>query len=375
MTAPPTSRYQGKVKFFNTQKGYGFIIPNEPLELSNPEVFVHHTAILSGGFRSLAESEDVEFDVFRGPKGLQASNVTGLGGSPVRGDPKVNSRGAVAVPRSPYFFPSGQIVYNSPHIPFVYAASPPNTFVTSQGLMSPASSPSFAGSPPMISSPSPMLPPAMMGPSSPTQVIAPGIPISGGIPMYLSRGMGGFAQFALPGPVRAESPAGPQSPFLQPTEPPHYMLQLQPRVQPMSPPPTQPLAHQPPSPLQGYQQLPAGYPGYGGPRSLRYSRQGTHGVPNAGSYDLQSSSLASGYPGYTSPSSSRAIGVVVGLPPSGPNVSAEEHSGRSELDLRFEQLAITSPQDTETEEQGAGVNGRVSARRDELPNEEIVKDE
>ncbi|KAI8618906.1 cold-shock' DNA-binding domain-containing protein [Chytriomyces sp. MP71] len=68
-------RTTGYVKFFNSQKGYGFIIPAE----GELEVFVHHTAILrsDGGFRSLAEGEEVEFDMIKGPKGLQAANVTG----------------------------------------------------------------------------------------------------------------------------------------------------------------------------------------------------------------------------------------------------------------------------------------------------------
>ncbi|KAJ3240446.1 hypothetical protein HDU78_002295 [Chytriomyces hyalinus] len=79
-------RTTGYVKFFNSQKGYGFIIPAE----GELEVFVHHTAILrpDGGFRSLAEGENVEFDLIQGPKGLQAANVTGPGGATVIGDPQ-----------------------------------------------------------------------------------------------------------------------------------------------------------------------------------------------------------------------------------------------------------------------------------------------
>ncbi|KAJ3120111.1 hypothetical protein HK101_007049, partial [Irineochytrium annulatum] len=82
-------RCAGTVKFFNSQKGesriefgssYGFIIPDQ----GDLEVFVHHTAILKpdGGFRSLAENEQVEFDMLQGPKGLQAANVSGPGGAP-----------------------------------------------------------------------------------------------------------------------------------------------------------------------------------------------------------------------------------------------------------------------------------------------------
>jgi len=61
---------QGTVKWFNDAKGYGFI------KIENGEdVFVHYSAISAQGFKSLAEGESVEFEVTRGPKGLQASNV------------------------------------------------------------------------------------------------------------------------------------------------------------------------------------------------------------------------------------------------------------------------------------------------------------
>ena len=61
----------GTVKWFNDAKGFGFISRPD----GEPDVFVHHTAIMSEGFRTLAEGEQVEFDVVKGPKGLQASNV------------------------------------------------------------------------------------------------------------------------------------------------------------------------------------------------------------------------------------------------------------------------------------------------------------
>ena len=61
---------KGKVKWFNDAKGFGFIAQD-----SGKDVFVHHTAINMDGFRSLAEGDQVEFEVVDGPKGLQASNV------------------------------------------------------------------------------------------------------------------------------------------------------------------------------------------------------------------------------------------------------------------------------------------------------------
>jgi len=61
---------KGKVKWFNDSKGFGF------LEQENGEdVFCHFSAITGDGFKSLQEGDDVEFDVVKGPKGLQAANV------------------------------------------------------------------------------------------------------------------------------------------------------------------------------------------------------------------------------------------------------------------------------------------------------------
>ena len=61
---------QGKVKSFNSTKRFGLIISDD-----GTEVFVHHTAIQSTGFRTLEEGQRVEFDVTSGPKGLKAENV------------------------------------------------------------------------------------------------------------------------------------------------------------------------------------------------------------------------------------------------------------------------------------------------------------
>jgi CspA family cold shock protein len=64
---------QGIVKWFNASKGFGFI-----QRQTGEDVFVHHTAIQAEGYRSLNEGQAVEFEVRKGPKGLQAENVVGL---------------------------------------------------------------------------------------------------------------------------------------------------------------------------------------------------------------------------------------------------------------------------------------------------------
>jgi len=61
---------QGNMKWFNDAKGYGFISQED-----GEDVFVHFSAIQAQGFKSLAEGDRVEFEVTRGPKGLQAANV------------------------------------------------------------------------------------------------------------------------------------------------------------------------------------------------------------------------------------------------------------------------------------------------------------
>lgn len=62
---------QGTVKWFNNEKGYGFITPQS----GGNDVFVHHTAIQGTGYKSLNEGDNVSFDVVKGPKGDQAANV------------------------------------------------------------------------------------------------------------------------------------------------------------------------------------------------------------------------------------------------------------------------------------------------------------
>jgi CspA family cold shock protein len=62
---------QGTVKWFNNAKGYGFI----QSEVGGEDIFVHHTAIVAEGFRTLNQGEQVNFEIAEGPKGLQARNV------------------------------------------------------------------------------------------------------------------------------------------------------------------------------------------------------------------------------------------------------------------------------------------------------------
>ena len=65
-----SERIIGTVKWFNGEKGYGFLARD-----NGPDVFVHFTAITGSGYRTLTEGQKVEFTVEKGPKGLQAANV------------------------------------------------------------------------------------------------------------------------------------------------------------------------------------------------------------------------------------------------------------------------------------------------------------
>lgn len=69
----------GTVKWFNDAKGYGFISRSE----DGKDVFVHYSSIVGEGFRSLAEGQEVHYEMAEGPKGLYAAEVQPVGGEPM----------------------------------------------------------------------------------------------------------------------------------------------------------------------------------------------------------------------------------------------------------------------------------------------------
>ncbi|TPX48035.1 hypothetical protein SeMB42_g02499 [Synchytrium endobioticum] len=158
MPTDPTigTMLKGRIKFFNSTKGFGFIVPATPLG-NNEEVFVHYTSIHNnGGFKSLAENEEVEFECFQTNKGYQASKVTGPGGVVVRGDPRVALSQSPQIPATPtlyhntpqqlmHMMPLHQIVPAAQSIPSwtpqmghsrhaVYAPPPHNTRVKGSSI-------------------------------------------------------------------------------------------------------------------------------------------------------------------------------------------------------------------------------------------------
>lgn len=64
----------GTVKWFNAEKGFGFIAPDD----GGPDVFAHYSAIASSGYRTLEENQKVQFEITQGAKGPQAANITAI---------------------------------------------------------------------------------------------------------------------------------------------------------------------------------------------------------------------------------------------------------------------------------------------------------
>ena len=88
----------GKVKWFNNAKGYGFILPEEGGE----DLFAHYSAIRMDGYKALKAGQDVIFEIVQGPKGLQAVNITEVGGSVSDEDPSAKLGSSVDSNVEPY---------------------------------------------------------------------------------------------------------------------------------------------------------------------------------------------------------------------------------------------------------------------------------
>lgn len=82
---------QGKVKWFNDKKGYGFIVHDD-----GSDVFVHYSAITQEGYKTLAEGQAVSYEISNGPKGLHATQVAIVGGAPKASHTQDNSISSVA---------------------------------------------------------------------------------------------------------------------------------------------------------------------------------------------------------------------------------------------------------------------------------------
>jgi cold shock protein len=99
----PSGKRQGRVKWFNDTKGYGFIVVD-----NTPDIFVHYSAIKMEGFRTLKEGDIVEFELLHSTKGLQAINVTKVDSSEEQVDQdEQNGNG----PSSPLSFNNGSEDY------------------------------------------------------------------------------------------------------------------------------------------------------------------------------------------------------------------------------------------------------------------------
>jgi CspA family cold shock protein len=84
---------EGKVKWFNTKKGYGFISAED-----GADIFVHYSNIAADGYKTLAEGDAVTFDIVEGEKGLRAENVVPKGAAKSRPAPKSDSAPKAAKP-------------------------------------------------------------------------------------------------------------------------------------------------------------------------------------------------------------------------------------------------------------------------------------